>query len=215
MKLKHGFTLTELLIVIGIIAVVAAIVLPVSVSARRKSQATACINNMHQLAIAIQMYCSDHDDRFPDDETWRHWNSFSKSKVPSCPSATMPANMQYLEIVGVPGYNINNALMTDFDPPHDTNGLSKVSYPSATVMFCEQAVNENGGFSVVANGCQVVRSCSGITGERGFLRHFGGAHYAFVDGHVKWYRPEEVYDNQGGNINALPFNGSYPSFQVQ
>jgi prepilin-type processing-associated H-X9-DG protein len=76
-------------------------------------------------------------------------------------------------------------------------------------------ISENDGMSVVANGCQVVTNCTGMTGEKGFLRHFGGAHYAFVDGHIKWYRPEQVNDNQGGNTNPKPFDGSYPSFQVQ
>ena len=64
-KKTTGFTLIELLVVIAIIAILAAILFPVFAKARDKARTTACLNNMKQLALAIQMYLGDWDDFFP------------------------------------------------------------------------------------------------------------------------------------------------------
>src|SRR5260370_20684933 len=60
-----AFTLIELLIVIGILAILAAILLPVLTRAKSAAQATLCINNTKQLTLAWLIYAGDHDDRLP------------------------------------------------------------------------------------------------------------------------------------------------------
>jgi prepilin-type N-terminal cleavage/methylation domain-containing protein len=56
---RGGFTLVELLIVIAIIVVLMAIALPVFNSAREKVRQSACMANLHEIAMALRMYRMD------------------------------------------------------------------------------------------------------------------------------------------------------------
>jgi len=63
---RRAFSLVELLVVIGIIALLAAIIFPVYASSRRKAYETRCISNLHQLAIAWNQYNDDHGGVAPN-----------------------------------------------------------------------------------------------------------------------------------------------------
>ena len=63
---REGFTLIELLVVIAIIAILAAVLLPVLSKAKLKAQGIYCINNLKQLQLAIIMYTSDNQEKFPE-----------------------------------------------------------------------------------------------------------------------------------------------------
>ncbi len=60
---RQAFTLLELLLVIAIIAVLAALLLPALSVAKSKGQRTSCANNFAQLALASQMYTADNDGK--------------------------------------------------------------------------------------------------------------------------------------------------------
>ena len=53
-KLSKGFTLVEIMIVVAIIAVLAAVAIPNFVRYRKNSQANACISNLKQLQTAVE-----------------------------------------------------------------------------------------------------------------------------------------------------------------
>src|SRR5258708_5037884 len=57
-----GFTLVELLVVIAVISIIAALVLPVMGRAKGAANKTACINHLRQINVAVLMYADDHAD---------------------------------------------------------------------------------------------------------------------------------------------------------
>ena len=67
---KKAFTLIELLLVIAIIAILAAILFPVLQQAKEKAKQTACTSNHKQWGLAFNTYLVDSDDRFPMSMAW-------------------------------------------------------------------------------------------------------------------------------------------------
>ncbi len=60
----RGFTVIELLVVVAIIAILAAILFPVLKQARDVAKRTACMSNMHQIATAMRLYLIDTDEKW-------------------------------------------------------------------------------------------------------------------------------------------------------
>lgn len=58
---KNGFTLVELLVVLGIIALLAGILWVVFAPARERARQSVCISNLHQIGVALSLYRADFD----------------------------------------------------------------------------------------------------------------------------------------------------------
>lgn len=65
---RGGFTLVELLVVLAIIAILAAMLLPAMGRAKRRAQNTVCLNQLRQLGIATRLYADENENRMPSAE---------------------------------------------------------------------------------------------------------------------------------------------------
>lgn len=62
---RSAFTLIELIVVIEIIAILAAILFPVFASAREKARQATCTSNVRQVGMAWLQYIQDYDEQYP------------------------------------------------------------------------------------------------------------------------------------------------------
>jgi prepilin-type N-terminal cleavage/methylation domain-containing protein len=117
-SLLAGFTLVEIMIVVAIIGVLAAIGIPSFLHARTRSQANACINNLRQIESAVQQVAIEKGKHvgeilnYPGDIT-PYIKLNSASSIPPCPAG----GSYSLDIVGnIP--QVVCTLGTTVDPPH-------------------------------------------------------------------------------------------------
>jgi len=211
---RRGFSTPELLFVIAIVSVLAALLIPVLASARSKAHATSCLSTIRGLTTALNLYAADAATEQTIGGTEAEGVAWLRTLEPylergtkvECPTVSVPAQFSAWN---VKGYAINRRLAPD-DWLLRREAWGGVRFPSTSVAFTEISfATGSSGSASIQETAEEPQTRPGFPGEKflgnaGALRHRGGSHYGFIDGHVKWHRPSEVRPNNRGNDGTRP-----------
>jgi prepilin-type N-terminal cleavage/methylation domain-containing protein/prepilin-type processing-associated H-X9-DG protein len=227
----RGFTLIELLVVIAIIAILAAILFPVFAQAREKAREAACLSNVKQLGLALQMYAQDYDETLPNHAqdtdkflapnapaNWaKGLQSYVKNtQVFSCPSAPLPPG--YKPVPPLNSYQGNAVVLS-----YQGTALARIPNPADIVFVQENFFN----WTVIWNRpAQVKLNPPGFQywhlvdcraqfagpptlpdgcAEQYNSRHFSGGNIVFADGHAKYKNFRTVRSGDFGLVPDEPW----------
>ncbi len=95
MFVRRAFTLVELLVVIAVLALLAAILLPVFAKARESARKASCQTNLRQIGVAFRLYTTDYDEHYPcngDPNLWmgRNWRVVIQTYLPGSTITSLP-----------------------------------------------------------------------------------------------------------------------------
>jgi len=215
---KSAFTLIEILIVIAIIAILAALLLPALSTAKAKGLRISCMNNLRQLGLSMRLFVDDNNGRFLPRVHTNRWpaalrESYRDLHLLRCPSdGPNPATRQdskdpadlaprsyilngwddYFQALGPQVWNRYH----DGDPGL-TLSENKIAQPSATIVLGEKdyaSVHFYMDFVFYDDLKQLDQSkhSTGHTDVNG--KSGGGSNHAFVDGSVRFLKFNRAFD---------------------
>ncbi|MEI7831969.1 MAG: type II secretion system protein [bacterium] len=138
LRRKHvGFTVIELLVVIGIIALLTSILIPVFFRLQQQNQRSSCVNNLREIGVALGQYHADYN-AYPAQPTYGYLNPAS---IPNFDQTLMPFD-NYPMIRKLTGpANINSMQVTI--PPNMDAGqyIVKISSDTSTTSVTNAVVS--------------------------------------------------------------------------
>ena len=84
---KQGFTLVEIMIVVAIIGLLAAIAIPSFVKSRNAARASACVNNLRQIDSAKEQFAMANSSAGTATPTWANVMEYIRGTQPACPAS--------------------------------------------------------------------------------------------------------------------------------
>ena len=197
----RAFTLIELLVVIAVIAILAALLLPALSKAKDSARQIQCASNLRQLALAVQMYVHDREDRLPGvwessvgggrDSGSNGWMFFLNLGGPTRFDPSRGSVYEFVPNTGTfecpsdravsgDSFAINARLSTATATTgfYEGIGESSLTAPAVTLLFLEEAAPNS------ANADSTNDSYHDPRNDRVTARHRGAANFAFCDGHV-------------------------------
>ncbi|BCM91546.1 hypothetical protein IAD21_03421 [Abditibacteriota bacterium] len=176
--MKRAFTLVEVLIVIAVVLVLAAFLWPMFERAKGSPRRSACQSNLKQVGLGFLQYVRDYDEKFPPARitSASGWADvllpYTKSlQLFQCPSVARTAPRFASDYF----YNRRLARVS----------LGYLQHSAWTFMMGDGIDNAppwNSWLQLPADARTNRNSPS--------WRHLEGANYGFVDGHVKWFKPQ-------------------------
>lgn len=175
---RKAFTLVEAIVTIVILAIIAAILFPVFARQRETDCRVRCPSNLKQIALGIVQYTQDFDEKFPP----------TKNALGGWAEIIQPYIKSY-QIFQCPSDKSSDNKTSDYFLNARLSGVSlvKLPAPNLTISFGDGTPDQ----PFDAHLSQLPATWLQDSASPAH-RHLDGANYAFADGHVKWFKPQNI-----------------------